>query len=310
MRMNVIIFIFNGNASYSHYRLADISGCLHGINLSTTAFDILRHIPKTNRPYFMLILISPAKKLDYESPLSTDTHSQPQFLDHAQQLVDQLKSYAPHDIAGLMHLSEKLALLNFERYQEWQQPFTPENARPALLAFKGDVYEGMAAGTMDQATLDYAQDHLRILSGLYGVLRPLDLMQAYRLEMGTSLQNERGKDLYAFWKGIITGQLNADLAASGSEVIVNLASNEYFKSVEKKALQGRLITPAFKDWKNGQYKMISFFAKKARGMMTRYLLENRVDDPAQLLEFAEAGYAFNPELTVKPDEPVFTRREA
>lgn len=257
----------------------------------------------------MLILISPAKKLDYESPLSTDIHSQPQFLDDSQQLVDQLKDYAPHDIASLMHLSEKLALLNFERYQEWQQPFTPDNARPALLAFKGDVYEGMAAGTMDQATLDYAQNHLRILSGLYGVLRPLDLMQAYRLEMGTSLKNERGKDLYAFWKGIIAEQLNADLSRSGSEVMVNLASNEYFKSVDKKVLQGRLITPAFKDWKNGQYKMISFFAKKARGMMTRYLLENRVDDPAQLLKFAEAGYAFNPELTVKPDEPVFTRRQ-
>ena len=257
----------------------------------------------------MLILISPAKKLDYESPLGTEIHSQPQFLDHSQQLVDQLKDYAPHDIASLMHLSEKLALLNFERYQEWQQPFTPDNARPALLAFKGDVYEGMAAGTMDQATLDYAQDHLRILSGLYGVLRPLDLIQAYRLEMGTSLKNERGKDLYAFWNGVIAEQLNTDLSRSGSEVIVNLASNEYFRSVDKKALQGRLITPAFKDWKNGQYKMISFYAKKARGMMTRYLLENRVDESAQLLEFAQAGYAFNPELTVKPDEPVFTRRQ-
>lgn len=257
----------------------------------------------------MLILISPAKKLDYETPLSTDVHSQPQFLEHSQQLIDQLKSYAPHEVADLMHLSEKLALLNFERFQDWQTPFTAENARPAVLAFKGDVYTGMAADTMDQATLDYAQQHLRILSGLYGVLRPLDLMQPYRLEMGTSLQNERGKDLYAFWNGVITDKLNADLAASGSEVVVNLASSEYFKSVNKKALNGRLITPAFKDWKNGQYKMISFFAKKARGMMTRYVLENRVDDPEQLHAFAQDGYAFNPELTTKPDEPVFTRRQ-
>ncbi len=257
----------------------------------------------------MLILISPTKKLDYESPLSTETYSQPQFLDHSQELVDQLKDYAPHDIASLMHLSEKLALLNFKRYQEWQQPFTPENARPALLAFKGDVYEGMEAGTMDQATLDYAQDHLRILSGLYGVLRPLDLMQAYRLEMGTPLKNRRGKDLYAFWKGIVAEQLNRDLAASGTDRVVNLASGEYFKSVDKKVLEGRLITPVFKDWKNGQYKIISFYAKKARGMMTRYLLQKRVDSLAQLTEFSEAGYAFNPELTVKPDEPVFTRRQ-
>lgn len=257
----------------------------------------------------MLILISPAKKLDYDSTLNTIVHSQPQFLDHSQQLVDQLKSYAPHDIAGLMHLSEKLALLNFERYQEWQQPFTTENARPALLAFKGDVYEGMAADTLDQATLDYAQHHLRILSGLYGVLRPMDLMQAYRLEMGASLQNERGKDLYAFWKDVLTEQLNADLIESGSDLVVNLASNEYFKSVDEKVLQGRLITPAFKDWKNGQYKIISFYAKKARGMMTRYLLENRVDNLTQLTDFTAAGYAFNAELTVQPDAPVFTRRQ-
>lgn len=257
----------------------------------------------------MLILISPAKKLDYESPLSSTMHSQPRFLDHTRQLIEQLKKYEPHEIAGLMHLSEKLALLNFERYQDWQQPFTTDNARPAVLAFKGDVYAGMDAQSMDQATLEYAQQHLRILSGLYGVLRPLDLMQAYRLEMGTALKNERGKDLYVFWAGVITDKLNADLAESGSDVVVNLASNEYFKAVDKKALNGRLITPAFKDWKNGQYKMISFYAKKARGMMSRYLLEQRIDDPQQLTAFAQDGYAFDPELTRKPDEPVFSRRQ-
>lgn len=257
----------------------------------------------------MLILISPAKKLDDDTLLTTATHSQPRLLEHSQQLIDQLKTYAPHDVAALMHLSEKLALLNFERFQDWQQPFTTDNARPAVMAFKGDVYAGMAAETMDGATLDYAQQHLRILSGLYGVLRPLDLMQAYRLEMGTSLQNERGKDLYAFWKGVITEQLNVDLAESGNDLVVNLASNEYFKSVDKKALNGQLITPAFKDWKNGQYKMISFYAKKARGMMTRYLLENRVEAAERINEFEQDGYSFNAELTTRPDEPVFTRRQ-
>lgn len=257
----------------------------------------------------MLILISPAKKLDYEAPPVTERYSQPQFLDQSQLLVDQLKALGPHELGSLMHLSDKLAALNFERYAEWQQPFAPDNAKQAVLAFRGDVYAGMDADSMDAATLDYAQQHLRILSGLYGVLRPLDLMQAYRLEMGTSLQNERGKDLYAFWGERITAKLNSDLAESGSGLVVNLASNEYFKSVKKKALDGQLITPAFKDWKNGQYKMISFFAKKARGMMTRYLLEQRVERAEGVLDFAEGGYAYNAELTKNPQEPVFTRRQ-
>lgn len=257
----------------------------------------------------MLILISPAKKLDYDTTPNTDTYSQPQMLDHSQELIDQLKQLAPHQVAELMHLSDKLAALNFERYQEWQQPFTPDNARQAVLAFKGDVYEGMDAYAMSQDQLDYAQQHLRILSGLYGVLRPLDLMQAYRLEMGTSFQNARGKDLYAFWSGVITDKLNADLQDSGSDLIINLASNEYFKSVKKKNLEGRLIVPAFKDWKNGQYKMISFFAKKARGMMARYLIDEQIDDLDGLLTFAEGGYAFNAELTQSPEAPVFTRRQ-
>ncbi|MGB0846687.1 MAG: peroxide stress protein YaaA [Thiolinea sp.] len=257
----------------------------------------------------MLILISPAKKLDYDAEPVTDSYSQPQFLDQSRLLVDQLKALGPHELGSLMHLSDKLAALNFERYAEWQQPFSPDNAKQALLAFRGDVYAGMDADSMDAATLDYAQEHLRILSGLYGVLRPLDLMQAYRLEMGTSLKNARGKDLYAFWGSIITDKLNEDLAVSGSELIVNLASNEYFKSVRKKELDGHLVTPAFKDWKNGQYKMISFFAKKARGMMTRYLLEQRVDQPEGLLDFTGGGYVYNAELTKKPEEPVFTRRQ-
>ncbi len=257
----------------------------------------------------MLILISPAKKLDYDAPSVTDQYSQPQFLDQSQLLVDQLKALGPHELGSLMHLSDKLAALNFERYAEWQQPFAPDNAKQAVLAFRGDVYAGMDADSMDADTLDYAQQHLRILSGLYGVLRPLDLMQAYRLEMGTSLQNARGRDLYAFWGDRITEKLNSDLAVSGSDLVVNLASNEYFKSVKKKTLAGQLVTPAFKDWKNGQYKMISFFAKKARGMMTRYLLEERVEQAEGVLGFAAGGYAYNPELTKKPQEPVFTRRQ-
>lgn len=255
----------------------------------------------------MLILISPAKKLDYETAPTTTTHTHPQFLEHSQVLIDQLKTFAPHEVASLMSLSDKLALLNAERYDAWQQPFTPDNAKQAVLAFKGDVYEGMQAETLDQAGLDYTQQHLRILSGLYGLLLPLDLMQAYRLEMGTKLVNQRGKDLYAFWGDVITDKINQDLADSGSDLIINLASNEYFKSVNKKKLEGRLITPAFKDWKNGQYKMISFYAKKARGMMTRYLIDHRIDNYEQLLAFDEAGYTYN-EAMSKPDQPVFIRK--
>lgn len=255
----------------------------------------------------MLILISPAKKLDYETASTTKTYTNPQFLDQSQRLIDQLKTFAPHEVASLMSLSDKLALLNTERYEVWQQPFTTENAKQALLAFKGDVYEGMQANTLDQDGLLYAQQHLRILSGLYGLLMPLDLMQAYRLEMGTKLKNERGKDLYAFWGDIITDKINEDLAESGNDLLINLASNEYFKSVNKKKLQGRLITPAFKDWKNGQYKMISFYAKKARGMMARYLIDHRVESYEQLLAFDEAGYVYN-EAMSKTDQPVFIRK--
>ncbi len=257
----------------------------------------------------MLILISPAKKLDYAAPPVTEEYSQPQFLAQSQLLVDQLKTLGPHELGSLMHLSDKLAALNFERYAEWQQPFAPANAKQAVLAFRGDVYAGMDADSMDAATLAYAQQHLRILSGLYGILRPLDLMQAYRLEMGTALKNARGKDLYAFWGTMITDKLNQDLAGSGSELVVNLASNEYFKSVKPARLNGTLVTPVFKDWKNDQYKMISFFAKKARGMMTRYLLEQRVDQAAGVLDFAAAGYAYNATLTHNPQQPVFTRRQ-
>lgn len=240
----------------------------------------------------MLMVISPAKTLDYESPLATRDCSQPAFLDDACELIDQLKTLEPHQVSNLMSISDKLGQLNAERFQSWHTPFTPDNARQAVLAFKGDVYTGLDAESFSDDDFRFAQQHLRILSGLYGLLRPLDLMQPYRLEMGTRFSNTRGKDLYEFWGDRITEALNQELAADDG-VLVNLASNEYFKSVRKKALNARLITPQFKDWKNGQYKMISFYAKKARGLMCRYAIENRITQVDDLKGFDLEGYQFS-----------------
>lgn len=253
----------------------------------------------------MLMVVSPAKKLDYESPLPTDKYTQPRFLGDARELIDQLKTLEPHQVSNLMGISEPLGELNAQRYQEWHTPFTPDNARPCLLAFKGDVYEGMAPQTFKDKDFDFAQEHLRILSGLYGVLRPLDLMQPYRLEMGTKFENNRGKDLYAFWRETITNSLKEELQADDN-VLINLASNEYFKAVDHKKLNARIITPQFKDWKNGQYKMISFYAKKARGMMAAYVIKNKLTTPEDLQNFDTEGYAFNEELS-SGDNWVFTR---
>ena len=241
----------------------------------------------------MLALISPAKKLDYDTPPTTDKYTCPDFLDHSQELIDQLSQYAPHEIASLMKLSDKLSTLNAERYDSWHTPFTMDNAKQAVLAFKGDVYEGMDAINFDQDELDFAQKHLRMLSGLYGVLRPLDLMQAYRLEMGTRLQNARGKNLYEFWGSIVTDKINEELAEQGDNIVVNLASNEYFKVVKKNELHAELFTPIFKDYKNGKYKIISFYAKKARGMMCRYIIENKITDVDNLKDFDLGGYEYN-----------------
>ncbi|MCK7552678.1 MULTISPECIES: peroxide stress protein YaaA [Marinobacter] len=242
----------------------------------------------------MLMVISPAKTLDYESSLATEQHSQPDFLDDACELVDQLKTLEPHQVSNLMSISDKLGQLNAERFQQWKTPFTPDNARQAILAFKGDVYTGLDAERFSDKEFEFAQKHLRMLSGLYGVLKPLDLMQPYRLEMGTRFENTRGKDLYAFWGDRITRELNRLLEADDG-VLVNLASNEYFKSVRKKELNGRLVTPQFKDWKNGQYKMISFYAKKARGLMCRYAIENGITQADDLKGFNLEGYYFSPE---------------
>lgn len=255
----------------------------------------------------MLMVISPAKNLDYESPLATKTYTQPQFLDDACELIDQLKPLEPHQVSNLMGISEKLGELNAERYQQWHTPFTPDNARPAVLAFNGDVYAGLDAPSFSKDDFQFAQKHLRILSGLYGILRPLDLMQPYRLEMGTKFENSRGKDLYAFWGNKLTNALNDELADEG-KVLINLASNEYFKSIKKQALNARIITPQFKDWKNGQYKMISFYAKKARGLMCAYAIKNRIDDPEGLKDFDVAGYRFSEEQS-SGDNWVFLRDE-
>jgi hypothetical protein len=260
----------------------------------------------------MLMVISPAKKLDYDSPLATHTYSQPEFLDQSCELVDQLKNLEPHDVSNLMGISAKLGSLNADRFQQWHTPFTPENARQALLAFNGDVYSGMHAQSFSEADFQFAQEHLRILSGLYGSLRPLDLMQPYRLEMGTSFENRRGKDLYSFWGDTITQALNQQLAADEPEtdenVLLNLASNEYFKSIKKPQLDARIVTPQFKDWKNGQHKMISFYAKKARGLMAAYAIRHRIKDVEALKGFDSAGYYFSEEQS-QGDNWVFLRDE-
>ena len=257
----------------------------------------------------MLLVVSPAKNLDYDSPLATEQFSQPELLEHSQLLIKQCKKLTPADISSLMGISDKLAGLNAARFGEWATPFTQENARQAILAFNGDVYTGLDAKSFSEKDFAFAQQHMRILSGLYGLLKPLDLMQAYRLEMGKKLDNDRGSNLYQFWGDIITEHLNTAIEAQGDNVLINLASNEYFKSVKKKSLKAEVITPAFKDWKNGQYKMISFFAKKARGLMARYIIENQITDVEQLKGFDVAGYQYSTELS-KANDWVFTRKEA
>ncbi|WKD49760.1 peroxide stress protein YaaA [Microbulbifer spongiae] len=249
----------------------------------------------------MLIVISPAKSLDYESDIPTLDTTQPDFLVESAALVKRLRALSPQQISSLMKISDKLGVLNYDRFQTWKRPFTDRNARPALLAFKGDVYTGLEAGSMGKRDFAYAQKHLRMLSGLYGLLRPLDLMQPYRLEMGTRFENARGKNLYEFWGDRITLALNEQLHRLKSRELVNLASNEYFKSVHPDALNAEVITPHFKDLKNGQYKMISFFAKKARGMMSRWAIDHRVKKAVALKEFAVAGYRYSPEMSTQRD---------
>ncbi|OXR50477.1 peroxide stress protein YaaA [Pusillimonas sp. T2] len=241
----------------------------------------------------MLVLLSPAKKLDYDSPVRTTKHTQPLFVEQAQGLIDVLKQKSASEIAGLMSLSDNLASLNVERYAAWTPKFTQTNSRQAVLAFNGDVYEGLEAPTLNEGQLDWAQQHVAILSGLYGVLRPLDLMQPYRLEMGTRLATEKGRNLYDYWGSEIAKYLNARLAEQGADTIVNLASEEYFKSVDQKTLKARIVQCVFQDEKNGSWKVISFHAKRARGLMARYIIENQITDSAKLKGFDAEGYAFH-----------------
>ena len=245
----------------------------------------------------MLILLSPAKTLDYETPLRTQKTTQPRLAGRANELVHTLKELSPEAIGELMHISPKLAKLNYDRYQNYRLSPTKDNSRQAILAFTGDVYQGMEIARWSSDDFDKAQSQIRILSGLYGVLRPLDRIQPHRLEMGTKLNNARGGALYEFWGSTITDQLNQDLIASGSDHIVNLASNEYFSSVQPKGLKGAVITPVFKDEKNGAFKVISFYAKKARGRMADFIVRNRIESLEDLKAFNADGYQFNAEAS-------------
>ena len=261
----------------------------------------------------MLILISPAKTLDFETPASVEYFSQPDFLADTEVLVEQLRQLSASEISSLMKISDKLGELNASRYQTWQSSFDHTTAKQALLAFQGDVYQGMAVDNFNQQDFDFAQEHLRILSGLYGLLKPLDLIQPYRLEMGTKLADSKLKDLsvntlYEFWHDKLTLAINQQLEQLDNKTIVNLASNEYFKAVKPKLPRGDIITPVFKDWKQGKYKIISFYAKKARGMMAAYIIRNKLQNIQDLKNFSEAGYGYNDELS-EGKNLVFTRHE-
>ncbi|MDI1350151.1 peroxide stress protein YaaA [Aquabacterium sp.] len=255
----------------------------------------------------MLILLSPAKSLDYDTPATTDHHTLPQFIDESAALIEVLKPYTPAQLASLMDLSDALSTLNVARYAAWKPTFTAANSKQAVLAFNGDVYEGLDAASLKLSDLEWAQEHVGILSGLYGLLRPLDWMQPYRLEMGTKLANPRGKDLYAWWGDRLAEHLNQRLAEQGSDIVVNLASQEYFKSVKRKALKARVVECVFEDWKNGQWKIISFHAKRARGLMARHAIQHRAKTLKALLSFDAEGYAHDAAAS-EPDRLVFRRR--
>jgi len=256
----------------------------------------------------MLIVLSPAKSLDYKTPVQVKTPTLPEFISESAKLIADLQKLSPQDVAKLMGLSDQLAALNVGRYRDWSKKFTAENSKPAIYAFDGDVYDGFDVKTLNAKDVAFAQDHMRILSGLYGALKPLDLMQAYRLEMGTSFKNARGKDLYAFWGSRVTDALKKVLEKQKKPVLLNLASEEYFKVLQPKELDCPVIAPVFQDAKEGKYKIISFYAKRARGLMARYVVENRITDPADLKGFNVDGYKyFAAESTL--EKPIFRRAE-
>lgn len=256
----------------------------------------------------MLLVISPAKTLDFESPLRIRKATQPDFLEDSARLVDNLRHLTPAQISALMDISPALGELNRERFNAWHTPFDKHNARQALFAFKGDVYIGLNAPSLSAADVRYAQDHLRILSGLYGLLRPLDMIQPYRLEMGTSFKVPGSSSLYDFWGERVTAALNEELQKARAPVLVNLASVEYYKVVRERQLQARVISPVFKDFSNGQYKIVSFFAKKARGLMSAWIIRHRLRRPDDLLAFAVDGYCYSAKDSTE-NSPVFLRRE-
>lgn len=256
----------------------------------------------------MLIVLSPAKSLDYKTPVKVKTPTLPEFVSESAKLIADLKKLAPQDLSKLMGLSDQLAVLNVGRYRDWSKKFTESNSKPAIYAFDGDVYDGFDVKTLDAKTVAFAQEHIRILSGLYGALRPLDLMQAYRLEMGTSFKNPRGKDLYAFWGSRVTDSLKKVLEKDKKPALLNLASEEYFKVLQPKDLGCPVISPVFQDGKDGKYKIISFYAKRARGLMARYVVQNRISDPTDLKGFNLDGYRYYAAES-KPDKPVFRRAE-
>ena len=257
----------------------------------------------------MLMVVSPAKDLDYQTPAPAIACSEPTLLAHSSELIQVCRKLKPLQLSQLMHISDKLAGLNAARFADWHLPFTVDNAKPALFAFNGDVYQGLDAASLTVGQVQYAQQKLRILSGLYGVLKPLDLMQPYRLEMGTALANKRGQNLYQFWGDIVTTELNQQLEQLNAPVLLDLASQEYFKVIRPKLLAKPVVKVQFRDFKNGDYKIISFFAKKARGMMARYVVTEQIDQLSGLKDFNLGGYQFNTESS-SANELVFLRRQS
>jgi cytoplasmic iron level regulating protein YaaA (DUF328/UPF0246 family) len=255
----------------------------------------------------MISIVSPAKSLDFNTKAPIEKHSHSVFLNQSQQLVNVLSDYSPQELSELMKISADLGLLNANRYQDWKTPFNLKNAKQAVYSFTGDVYKGLDANTLSPKAIDYAQTNFKIISGLYGILKPLDLIQAYRLEMGTKIQIDDKRSLYEFWSNTITEAINKELKATESKYLLNLASNEYSKSVDFKSLDAEVISPVFKDWKNDNYKIISFYAKKARGLMARFFLENQIKSVDGLMNFQSEGYSYNEELS-SSNSPVFTRK--
>ncbi len=255
----------------------------------------------------MLIVLSPAKSLDFESPIPDVTATLPRYIDKSSTLVSQLKKFSPVELSELMDISDKLATLNAVRFSSWSKNFSSENSRPAIFAFNGDVYEGLDANSLNLKQLKFAQEHIRILSGLYGILKPLDLMQPYRLEMGTSLANKSGRDLYAFWREKLTEDIHDELSKHKQAYLINLASDEYFKAIDVKKFEYPIISPVFLDEKDGKYKIISFYAKKARGLMARYVVENQIKTPSELINFDSDWYQYS-EQESTPLRPVFKRK--